>query len=75
MKKMRKATTAIFGGALTMQALPLLKKSGRTTSAMTGTATGMVGIGIAGLTAGMAFEMVKAPYEWALAKKRKRKRR
>lgn len=70
---MKKAKNAIFGGALALQAVPLLRSSGRTTTALTGTIGGFIGIGIAGGVADTAFRMVKTPL--VLTKKRKRKRR
>ncbi len=63
---------ALFKGSLALQATPMLKPAGRTTAALTRTATGFVGIGIAGATANVAFEMVK-PRKRIGTKKRKRK--
>ena len=74
-KKLRKAKDAIFGGALALQALPILKASGRTPQALASTAEGFIGIGIAGKTAGVAFDMVKAPFKMGLSKKKKNSKR
>lgn len=69
---MKKTFKTVFGGAMTMQALPMLRASGRTPAALSRTATGFVGIGVAGAMAGPAFEMVKAPYRMGLSNKKKK---
>jgi len=71
-KKLKKAKTAIFGGALALQATPMLRASGRTTTALASTAGGFVGIGIAGVAANVAFDMVK-PYRLTTKKGKKRR--
>lgn len=72
---MRKAKNAIFGGALALQAVPMLKASGRTTSALSGTAAGFAGIGAAGAVADVAFGMVESPRAFATKTKLKRRKR
>lgn len=58
LKEIEKASKAVFGGALTLQAVPLLRPEGRTLAALTDTATGFVGIGVAGATSDVAFRLV-----------------
>lgn len=55
---------AIFGGALAIQGTKVLKD--QSVSGLTSTATGFVGIGVAGAMSNMAFGMVQG--------KRKRRR-
>lgn len=69
----KKVKKAIFGGALALQAVPILRPEGRTTAALTRTAEGFVGIGVADAVADVAFGMVKP--RRGLARKRKPKRR
>ena len=55
-KRLRQANDALFGGALALQSTRLL--SDRSTAGLTGTATGFVGIGVAGAMSNVAFNMV-----------------
>lgn len=74
-KEMEKMADALLAGGLTLQAVPLLRPSGRTLGAMTDTATGFVGLGVAGAMAKTSFRMVKSPYRMGLSKRKKTKRR
>lgn len=74
-KDMEAMADALLGGSLALQATPMLKASGRTTTALAGTTSGFVGIGVAGAGAKTAFGMVKAPYRMGFTKKRKKCRR
>ena len=66
-----KMADAVFRGSMALQATPMLRASGRTPAALAGTATGFVGIGVAGAMAQTAFGMVKPRKR--LGKKRKLK--
>lgn len=69
-----KMADALLVGGIAVQATPMLRASGRTPTALTNTATGMVGVGIAGSLAKTAFGMVKSPMKWGLSKKERRRR-
>jgi len=73
-KDMEQMTDALVAGGLTLQAVPMLRAEGRTIGALTDTATGFVGIGVAGSVAKMSYGMVKSP-SWGLGKKKKLKGR
>jgi len=72
-KDFEELTEALFKGSMALQATPMLKASGRTPTALIGTASGFVGIGIAGAVAQQSFRMVKPRYHKRIGKKRKRK--
>ena len=59
MKQYKKMNDAIYGGALALQSTRLLKD--RSVSGLTGTASGFVGIGVAGAMSNVAFNMVSKP--------------
>jgi len=69
-KDLRKAQRMVLGSAGALQAAPLLQPSGRTVPAMTRTAAGFVGLGVAGLTSEIAMDMITGK-----RRKRGRKRR
>lgn len=73
-KNFRKAGQAIFGGALALEAVPLIKSSNRTIAAMVGTAESFIGIGVTSAVAKTGFGMVEAPVG-GFTTKRKTKRR
>jgi len=54
---MKKTKDTIFGGALALQSTELLKD--RSISSLTNTATGFLGIGIAGAVANQSYKLVK----------------
>lgn len=74
-KNFEKAGQAIFGGALALEAVPLIKSSNRTIAAMADTTASFIGIGIAGTAAKTAFGMVESPRAFATKTKLKRRKR
>jgi len=71
-KKAKQVKNAVFGGAMLLQAAPLLSPAGRTVPALTNTATGFVGIGIASFVSDVALDMILGKSH---VKKRKTNRR
>lgn len=72
-KDLEKALDATLQGSQVLQATPMLSKAGRTTAALTGTTTGFLQIGVAGMAAKTGFRAIKSPR--AFKKKKNRKRR
>lgn len=70
---LEKALDATLQGSQVLQAAPMLSKAGRTTAALTGTATGFLQIGVAGTSAKAGFRAIKS--QGAFKRKKKRNRR
>lgn len=70
--QMRKTSGLIFGGAMALQGTQLISRP-RTLANLTGTATGFLGIGVAGATANVAWNLVQGPTH-KIKKKRKRRK-
>lgn len=72
-KELRNATNLVFGGAMALQGVKVLKdvKSG---ASLTPGLTGMVGIGIAGATTNLALDIIEKS-AYPVKKRVKRKRR
>lgn len=61
MKRFRKVSQAAFGGALALQGTKVLQNP-TSTQNLTDAAAGFVGIGVAGITADMAFKLAGGKY-------------
>ena len=71
-KNLEKTADMLIGGGFALQGTRLLTGP-RTIASLSGTATGFVGLGIAGMAMKASMGMVSSPYE--LTKKRKNYRR
>lgn len=72
-QNLEKSLDATLKGSQVLQAAPMLSPGGRTTAALTGTATGFIQIGVAGTAAKTGFRAIKSPRAFKRKKKRKRR--
>lgn len=68
---LEKSLDATLLGSRVLQAAPMLSKAGRTTVALSGTATGFLQIGVAGTVAKTGFRAIKGPKAFKTKKKKK----